>query len=34
MAYDEPHNFLFMNVPSQRLFKNFDELLIKDTDLP
>lgn len=32
MAYDEPHNFLFMNVPSQRLFKNWDELLIKDTE--
>lgn len=30
MAYDESHNFLFMNVPSQRLFKNFDELLIKE----
>ena len=24
IAYDEKHNFLFLNVPTQRLFKNFD----------
>jgi hypothetical protein len=30
LAYDKPHNFLFLNVPSQRLFKNWDELIIND----
>ena len=30
MAYDEKHNFLFLNIPSQRLFKNFDELIISE----
>jgi hypothetical protein len=30
MAFDEKHNFLFLNIPSQRLFKNFDEILIQD----
>ena len=30
LAYDDKHNFLFLNVPSQRLFKNFDELVIKE----
>lgn len=29
-TYDEKHNFLFVNVPSQRMFKNFDELIIND----
>lgn len=32
IAYTEKHNFLFMNVPSQRLFKNWDEIVIKDPD--
>jgi hypothetical protein len=32
MAYDEKHNFLFLNVPSQRMFKNWNELIIKDSD--
>jgi hypothetical protein len=27
-VYTEPHNFLFVNVPSQRLFKNWDEIII------
>ena len=31
-TYDNPHNFLFINVPSQRLFKNFDELILNDSD--
>jgi hypothetical protein len=30
MAFDEKHNFLFLNIPSQRLFKNFDEIVIQD----
>jgi len=32
MAYDEKHNFLFLNVPSQRMFKNWNELIIKEDD--
>jgi len=28
IVFDEPHNFLFINTDSQRLFKNFDELII------
>ena len=32
LTYDQKHNFLFMNVPTQRLFKNWDEILIKDPD--
>ena len=30
MAFDEKHNFLFLNIPTQRLFKNFDEIVIQD----
>jgi hypothetical protein len=26
------HNFLFLNVPSQRIFKNFDEYKLDDSD--
>ena len=29
-TYDQKHNFLFVNVPSQRMFKSFDELIIND----
>ena len=32
MSYDDKHNFLFLNIPSQRLFKNFDELIINEDD--
>ena len=32
LVYDEPHNFLFLNVPSQTMFKNFDEIIIHDED--
>jgi hypothetical protein len=31
-VYDEPHNFLFLNVPSQRLFKNKDEIIIPEEE--
>ena len=27
---DENHNFLFMNVPSQKIFRNWDELIVHD----
>lgn len=30
MVYDEKHNFLFLNVPNQRMFKNWNELIIDD----
>jgi len=26
LVYDEPHNFLFIHVGTQRMFKNFDEI--------
>ncbi len=29
IVYGEPHSFLFINVPSQRFFCNFDELIIE-----
>ena len=29
-AYKDPHNFLFININSQRLFSMFDELIIHD----
>ena len=32
IAYDKAHNFLFVNVPSQRMFKNFDELIFHEDD--
>lgn len=32
LVYDEKHNFLFLNVPSQRMFKNWDEIIIKEDD--
>lgn len=32
IAYDAKHNFLFLNIPSQRMFKNWDELVIEDTE--
>jgi hypothetical protein len=30
LVYDQPHNYLFVNVYNQRLFKNFDEILIAE----
>jgi hypothetical protein len=32
MTFDSAHNFLFINVPSQRMFKNFDELIMSEED--
>jgi ATP:corrinoid adenosyltransferase len=32
IVFDEKHNFLFVNVPTQKMFKNFDELIIRDDD--
>jgi hypothetical protein len=28
IVFDEPYNYLFLNTDSQRLFKNFDEILL------
>jgi KaiC/GvpD/RAD55 family RecA-like ATPase len=30
IVYDKPHNFLFINVDSQKMFKGFDELIFRD----
>jgi hypothetical protein len=29
-VYNEPHNFLYLNTNSQRLFKNWDEIILKE----
>jgi hypothetical protein len=31
-VFTDKHNFLFVNIPSQRLFKNFDELIINEDE--
>ena len=31
MTFNEKHNFLFINVPTQRMFKNWDELIISSS---
>lgn len=30
LVFDKPYTWLFINVPSQRLFKEFDEIIIDD----
>ena len=32
LCYNEPHNFLYINTNSQRLFKNWDEIIITNND--
>ena len=32
LVFDKKHNFLFVNVESKRMFKNWDEILISDPD--
>jgi GTPase SAR1 family protein len=32
IIYNEPHNFLFLNVPSQTMFRNFDQIIIDEED--
>lgn len=32
LVYDKPHEFLFINADSQRLFKGYDEILIHDDE--
>ena len=31
LVYDKPHQFLFINTDTGRLFKNFDELILDET---
>ena len=30
LVYDKPYQWLFINVPSQRIFKEFDEIIIDE----
>ena len=30
IVYDKSHQYLFINTDTQRLFKNFDELIIEE----
>ena len=32
IVYTDKHNFLFINVPTQKMFRNWDELIIKEDD--
>ena len=32
LVYDKPHNFLYINTESQRLFKGWDEIGFDDDD--
>ena len=29
-VFDKPHEYLFINVPTNRIFKKFDEIIIDD----
>ena len=31
-AYQSNHSFLFINITSQRMFRNFDEMIIDEED--
>ena len=30
LVFDKPYNYLFINTDSQRMFKNFDEIIFSD----
>ena len=32
LVFDKPYSWLFINVPSQRIFKEFDEIILDDTE--
>jgi hypothetical protein len=32
IVFDEKHNFLFVNIPTQKMFKNFDSLMFPTDD--
>ena len=31
-VYDKPHQYLMMNLDSQRMYKGFDELILKEPE--
>jgi GTPase SAR1 family protein len=31
-VYDEPRNFLFIHVPTQKMFKNYDEIVVEEEE--
>jgi hypothetical protein len=33
IAYDKPHQYLMLNVDSQRMFRGFDEIIVDNEDL-
>jgi hypothetical protein len=32
LVFDKPYSWLFINVPTQRMFKEFDEIILDDTE--
>jgi hypothetical protein len=32
ISYDDPHNYLMLNVDSQKMYKGFDEIIIKESN--
>ena len=32
ISYDGPHNYLMLNVDSQKMYKGFDEIIIKESN--
>ena len=32
-AYKDPHDYLFLNISNQRIFKNYDEIIFKNNNL-
>ncbi len=32
VVYDKPHQYLMLNVDSQKMYKGFDELILKNED--
>ena len=32
-AYKDPHDYLFLNISNQRIFKNYDEIILKNNNL-
>jgi hypothetical protein len=33
VAYNKPHQYLMLNVDSQRMFRGFDEIIVDNEDL-
>jgi hypothetical protein len=32
-SYKDPHDWILLNVPSQRIFKGFDEIIVHDNNI-